>query len=288
MRHAKRRSPDRLDIEGNLMGLRIASLNAWGGKLHAPLMPYLAEVDADLLCLQEVVRTPDATGEWMFYRDRDVELPQRANLFDEVAQILPGHHAFFSPTARGDLFDGEDRILSSEFGLATYARKSLPVIGQVSDFIHGDFSAHGWGPHPRARNAHAVRVHDYKGDKTFTVIQLHGLRDPEGKGDTPARDAQADRLVELIDRIRRPGEALIVCGDFNLLPDSRTFDWLKAIGLTDLVTTRGFTDTRTSHYAKPGRYADYMLVSSEVEIARFDVVAEPEVSDHRALLLELA
>lgn len=269
------------------MGLRIISLNAWGGKLHAPLMPYLADARADVLCLQEVVRTPDTTSEWMFYRGHGEELPQRANLFDEVAATLPDHQAFFSPTAHGDLFDAEDRILSSEFGLATYVRKSLPVIGQLSDFIHGDFSAHGWGPHPRARNAHAVRVHDYEADRTVTVIQLHGLRDPDGKGDTPARDAQADRLVELIERIRRPGEALIVCGDFNLLPDSRTFAWLAAIGLTDLVTTRGHTDTRTSHYAKPGRYADYMLVSPEVEVARFDVVAEPEVSDHRALLLEL-
>lgn len=269
------------------MGLRIVSLNAWGGKLHQPLMPYLAGVEADILCLQEVVRTPEATGGWMFYRDHDVELPQRANLFDEVAQILPDHQAFFSPTARGDLFDEGNRILSSEFGLSTHVRKTLPVISQLSDFIHGDFSPRGWGPHPRARNAHAVRVYDYQGDKALTVVQLHGLRDPEGKGDTLARDAQADRLVELIDRIRRPGEPLIVCGDFNLLPDSRTFAWLNAIGLTDLVTSRGFTDTRTSHYAKPGRYADYMLVSPEVEVAHFDVMTAPEVSDHRALLLEL-
>ena len=269
------------------MGLRIVSLNAWGGKLHAPLMPFVAGVGADILCLQEVVRTPDATCEWMFYRDHDVELPQRANLFDEVARTLPDHQAFFSPTARGELFDEQNRILASEFGLSTHARKTLPVIGQVSDFIHGDFSPHGWGLHPRARNAHAVRVYDYAGDKAVTVVQLHGLRDPEGKGDTPARDAQADRLVELIDRIRRRGEALVVCGDFNLLPGSRTFAWLNAIGLTDLVTSRGFTDTRTSHYAKPGRYADYMLVSPEVEIVAFDVMAAPEVSDHRALLLEL-
>ena len=34
--------------------MRILSLNAWGGKLHSPLMKYLADVDADVLCLQEV------------------------------------------------------------------------------------------------------------------------------------------------------------------------------------------------------------------------------------------
>jgi hypothetical protein len=54
------------------------------------------------------------------------------------------------------------------------------------------------------------------------------------------------------------------------------------------VTSRGHTDTRTSHYTKEGRYADYMLVTSNVDVGLFDVVEQPEVSDHRALLLEIA
>ena len=36
--------------------------------LHAPLLAYLAGVDADVYCLQEVVRAPDARGEWLTYR----------------------------------------------------------------------------------------------------------------------------------------------------------------------------------------------------------------------------
>jgi endonuclease/exonuclease/phosphatase family metal-dependent hydrolase len=87
--------------------------------------------------------------------------------------------------------------------------------------------------------------------------------------------------------LRQPGEGLIVCGDLNLLPDSETFAILAELGLTDLVTTRGFTDTRTSRYPKDGRYADYLLVTPEVTVETFDVVATPEVSDHRALLLEI-
>jgi endonuclease/exonuclease/phosphatase family metal-dependent hydrolase len=78
---------------------------------------------------------------------------------------------------------------------------------------------------------------------------------------------------------------LIVCGDFNVLPESRLFEALAGLGLKDLVTTRGFHDTRTSHYAKPVRFADYLLVSDEVAVLSFDVVESPEVSDHRPLLL---
>jgi hypothetical protein len=56
------------------------------------------------------------------------------------------------------------------------------------------------------------------------------------------------------------------------------------VGLVDLV---GTADTRTSRYAKPVRHASYLLVSDPAAVRRFAVVAEPEVSDHRALLLDL-
>lgn len=44
--------------------------------------------------------------------------------------------------------------------------------------------------------------------------------------------------------------------------------------------------TRTSHYAKPGRFADYMLVNARVAVRSFSVVTYPEVSDHCPLVLE--
>ncbi len=266
--------------------LRIVSLNAWGGNLHAPLMRYLSDVDADVICLQEVARAPSSRQDWLTYRDHGVALQQRANLFDEIRAALPGHDGFFAPTARGDLFDG-DRAIPSEFGLATFVRTSLTVIAQAQDFVHGAFSPDGWGPHPRARNAHCLRLFNHEDGYSITIAQMHGLRDVAGKGDTLARDAQTRALIELIGRVWRGDERLVVCGDFNVLPDSRMFGALGRLGLTDLITSRGHSDTRTSYYGKPGRFADYMLVTPDIEVIRFDAVAEPEVSDHRALLLEM-
>ncbi|MDW5313391.1 endonuclease/exonuclease/phosphatase family protein [Rhizobium sp. PL01] len=268
------------------MVLRVVSLNAWGGQLHEPLMRYVVDVDADVLCLQEVVRTQTSPADWLQYRDQAVELWQRANMFEEIGAALPGHDAFFAPTARGELFhDGS--IVTSEFGLATFVRKSLAVIGQAQDFVHGTFSPDGWGPHPRPRNAHCLRLFSYEYGFSFTVAQMHGLRDIAGKGDLPVRDAQTKALINLIERLWPGDERLVVCGDFNVLPDNRMFGALAALGLTDLVTSRGHTDTRTSHYEKAGRFADYMLVTPDVEVVTFDAVGEPEVSDHRALLLEM-
>ena len=268
------------------MTLRIVSLNAWGGALHEPLMRYLVDVDADVLCLQEVVRASSTQSDWLIYRDTGMELPQRANLFEEIKAALPSHDAFFCPVARGELFDG-DRRLASEFGLATFVRKSYPVVGQALGFVHGEFSTDGWGAHPRSRNAHCIRLFDFHGGFPITIAQMHGLRDPDGKGDTPARQHQAKALVDLIRQVWPGEERLVACGDFNVLPGSVTFEALAALGLSDLITSRGHNDTRTSHYRKEPRFADYMLVTPTVEVVAFDAVAEPEVSDHRALLLDL-
>lgn len=268
------------------MLVRILSLNAWGGRLHDRLIPYLAEADPDVLCLQEVVHTSNVEAEWLTYRDHGLELPQRANLFREVSEALPSHQAFFCPAARGDLY-ASDASFPSEWGLATFVKRSYPVIGQVQDFVHGDFSPTGFGMHPRARNAHGVRLFDYETLSAITIVHMHGLRELSGKEDTPARDAQAKALADVIVRTRRIGDRLVVCGDFNVLPASATFEPLRNLGLTDLVTSRGHSDTRTSFYKKSPRFADYMLVSANVEICSFEVVGAPEVSDHRALLLDL-
>lgn len=267
--------------------MKILSLNCWGGMLHAPLVAFLPAVDADIYFLQEVPRAPEPQPEWLVYREGDKTLDQRSELYREIAALLPGHDGRFFPAASGPLDDGA-RVHRSEFGLATYVRAGYSVIGEAAAFVHGAFSPDGWGEHPRARNAHCVRLHDHAAGRAITLAQVHGLRDPDGKGDTPAREAQARRLIDLVEQVRDPGDPLVVCGDFNLLPESSTFAMLRdAFGLIDLVTSRGFTDTRTSHYAKPGRYADYMLVTPDVPVAAFDVVATPEVSDHRPLLLEI-
>jgi endonuclease/exonuclease/phosphatase family metal-dependent hydrolase len=261
-------------------------LNGWGGKLHDQLIDYIGAAPPDILCLQEVVHTPLSTRDWLDYRDGDHVLPQRANFYLDVTRALPDHNATFCPAAQGVLWDG-DQTVPSQWGLATFVRKAFPMIGQIQSFIHKGYAPDGYGDHPRSRNAHAVRLFDYERNWPVSIVHTHGLRDLNGKMDTPERLAQARKLAELAKRISEPGDRLVVCGDFNVEPDSGTFDILREIGLTDLVTSRGFSGTRNSHYTKPGRFADYMLVNDAVTVIDFDVVSDPEVSDHCPLLLEI-
>ena len=266
--------------------MRIICLNGWGGKLHDALAAYIRSASPDVLCLQEVVHTPASEKDWLDYRDGDHILPQRANFFRDIAEALPDHVATFCPAAQGDLWDG-DQVIPSQWGLATFVHKRFPVIGQIQAFVHKTFSPDGYGDHPRSRNAHAVRLYDFERDWPISIIHTHGLRDLKGKMDTPERLAQAHKLAGLATAVAEPGDRIVLCGDFNVEPDSETFGILRRIGLNDLVTGGGHSSTRSSHYKKPGRFADYMLVNDAVVVKRFEIVTDPEVSDHCPLLLEI-
>lgn len=266
--------------------MNIMCLNGWGGKLHDVLLPYLKQTAPDILCLQEVVHSPETDKDWLTYRDGDHVLAQRANFFRDVVRVLPDHAAMFCPAARGVLWDGEQAI-PSQWGLATFVHRSLLVVGQIQGFVHKDFSPVGYGDHPRSRSAHGVRVFDYRSNRPVSVTHMHGLRDLRGKMDTPERAAQARKLRDLSRHMSEPDDLAVICGDFNVEPNSQTLSILSDAGMTELVTGRGFKGTRNTQYKKPGRFADYMLINREDAVESFDVVYDPEVSDHCPLILEI-
>ncbi len=266
--------------------MKVMCLNGWGGKLHEKLLPYLENSEPDVLCLQEVIHSPESSKDWLTYRDGDHVLAQRANFFRDVSNALPDHVAIFCPAAQGVLWD-QDQPVPSQWGLATFVRRSLPIIGQIQGFVHKGFSPAGYGDHPRSRSAHGVRVYDDSAGRSVSITHMHGLRDLNGKMDTPERAAQARRLLDLSRQISEPGDVVVVCGDFNVEPGSETLAILADAGLHELVTARGIESTRTTHYKKPGRFADYMLVNRVDAVTSFDVIHDPEVSDHCPLVLQL-
>jgi endonuclease/exonuclease/phosphatase family metal-dependent hydrolase len=264
---------------------RLVSLNAWGGALFDELAGWLRGCDADVVCLQEVTRTPGLRGP-THYADADRSLPQRADLYDDVTDLLPHHHGHFAPSDAGPVVAPDEATHRQQFGIATFVHRRHRHLGHTTRFVHGTFTDHDhWPNADRPRVAHATRLHHHPSGRQLTVVHLHGLRDPAGKADTPARIAQAERLAELIDDTRHPGDLTIVCGDLNVLPDSATFAVLAEIGLTELIGPR---DTRTRHYPKPVRHASYVLVSDPEPVTAVRALATPEVSDHRIIQLDLA
>jgi endonuclease/exonuclease/phosphatase family metal-dependent hydrolase len=264
--------------------VRIVSLNAWGGAMFDELSAWLPRSGADVVCLQEVTRTPGLAG-WSRFDDSERSLPQRADLFEDVRALLPRHQGIFLASDAGPVRGGDGRVHRQDFGVAAFVGAALPLVGHHSSFVHGSFVDHArWPSSNRPRVAQAVRLIDRGAARGVTVVHLHGLRDARGKGDTTARRAQARQLADLVAATRAADDLTVVCGDLNVLPDSETFDVLGALGLFDLV---GTADTRTTRYSKAVRHASYLLVSDPSAVRSFDVLAEPEVSDHRVLQLDL-
>ena len=75
----------------------------------------------------------------------------------------------------------------------------------------------------------------------------HGIRQPGGKLDTPDRKLQCANLINGLKRFRELGEPLVVAGDFNLLPDSATFQELERMGLVNLVVQNGITVAKANN-----------------------------------------
>ena len=268
--------------------MRFVSLNAWGGQVWSALQDWVPEVAPDILCLQEVTRAPVPSPDWLRYVDPNRDLDQRANLFGDISALLPDHQAYFAPATRGTLHYDAGQGFASEHGQAVWVARHLAVTEQCQGFVHGQFRPDGWGPEPVSRTMQIMRVCDPASGGQVVFAHFHGLRDPSGKGDIPARAAQAQAALDALLAFRVPEEPLILAGDFNLQPDSETFEIWAPLRLKNLIIDYGVTDTRTGLYSKPGRFADYLLASPDIKIDRFSVPDRPEVSDHRPLLLDFS
>jgi hypothetical protein len=154
--------------------MRIVSLNAWGGTMFDQLTSWLPGWGADVLCLQEVTRTPGEDG-WTSFSDAERELPQRANLFRDVCHLLDRHQGSFVASDAGPVIGGGGILRHQDFGLAVFVDERFPVVGQVTDFVHGSFVDHqAWPSSGRPRLAQGIRLIDRRDQRSVAVVHVHG------------------------------------------------------------------------------------------------------------------
>jgi endonuclease/exonuclease/phosphatase family metal-dependent hydrolase len=252
--------------------MKLICLNTWGGRAGRDrLLAFLdAHRDADFVCLQEIWSAPydglegaPAGGVPLSHDEIMVTGKQ------EIGALLDGHRVFFHPHHLDD------------YGLMTLVSKRLDVVESGDVFVHrergyvpeGDIGHH-------ARNVQFVTVATAQG--RVSVMNFHGLWNGQGKRDSGDRLAQSRRLVDFL---AGRGEPFVLCGDFNLAPDTKSLKMLEAASLRNLVAEFGVSSTRTSLYTRPGKFADYVFVSADVEVRGFRVLPD-EVSDHAPLMLE--
>lgn len=240
--------------------MKLITLNTWGGRVHKPLLKFLSEYqDIDIFCFQEIYHnsTKEIVGS-EYYDDS-------FNLHSDIKNILIEHNGYFRPS------------FGETYGLSIFVKKDIKITGEGDLLIYDVPGYITGGNHPR--NLHWIEFN--KDDNRITVVNVHGLWNGNGKTDTPDRLEQSRRIKEFIDSIK--GEK-VLCGDFNLLPDTESVKILES-GMKNLIKEYGITSTRSSLYTKPVKYADYIFTSPEIEVKDFKVLQD-EVSDHLPLLLE--
>ena len=262
--------------------MKLVSLNTWGSRLGDSLLDWLRQARADVYCLQEVFRGPTLTNKAL--SDGDGHTID-ADSFGTLQRALPDYQGWFSAGSRGYINDSTWLDQPFEYGLALFTHPSLSVIAQRSLLVHGPFRQDGRGHPPLSRAAQAVRCVGPMG--SFSIGNLHGLWQPNKKKDSGLRNQQARRFRDLLASISQPGEPLVAAGDFNVLPDSATFEVLGELGLSDLNRRFDIHCTRSELYQKPVRYADYLLANEYSKVAGLHVVRQPIVSDHCPLVLQL-
>lgn len=257
--------------------MKLITLNIWGGKVYEPLMSFVEEhaKDTDVFCFQEVLfgsqanYTPLCKG--------------RMNVCSEIEKRLPDFIALtYRAPEEAPYFESELLAGDTHPGQAIFVRKALNIMDKGGfRSYQGDIPAGADFGGKMTGSCQWVCLQDGNAEDV-TIMNLHGLwQTKTEKIDTPERIAQSRVLRDFMNA--RNGKK-ILCGDFNLKPDGESIRILEQ-GMTNLVKKFGITSTRSGFYTKPDKFADYILVSPEIQVRHFEVLQDA-ASDHLPLLLD--
>ena len=244
--------------------MKLISLNTWSGRKSKEIGDFLdAKQDVDIFCLQEVHH--NAEGKENIWLD-GTNLAQ----LDFLQSHLPDYDLLYHP------------YLGDWWGLAMFIKKELAVADQGEVFVHKE---KGWNYELEvhghtAKNLQYATLATENGPRT--IINFHGLWNGQGKDDSPERIVQTQNIIAFLKTLENP---YILAGDFNLNPTTESMNLLEAHGMRNLIKEYGYTSTRTPLYEKEGKFADYVMVSGDIETLDFTVLPDV-VSDHSPLYLE--
>ena len=242
--------------------MKLISLNVWGGAISKPLLEFLNKNrDVDFFLFQEMHHKATSKTNW--------DNRGNPNLFEDMRQVLQTHDGYFASAESG------------EYGLAGFIKKGIDLIetGDIFVYRHRDAMSDDDATN-LGRNLQYFKIGS---EKTFTLMNFHGLWTGTGKNDTEDRINQSKRIVEFAKSLS--GD-FILAGNFNLLPHTESIKILEDIGVRNLIKDYGIINTRTSYYTKTSdKFADYAFTTPNIKVKDFKILPD-EVSDHAAMYLE--
>lgn len=243
--------------------MKILQLNIWGGRLGKQIIDLLEREQPDVVCFQEATQIPG--GHAFLFADLN-EIKERTNY----------PYEFF--TAQ---FGFKHMRRQVKMGLATLSK--VPFVDTHAFFTrleyNDDFEFAMTDVDYNVRALQHVVV-EYNGKK-INILNHHGHHIPDHKNGDAETVRQCTEIAEYIKKLEGPS---VLCGDFNLAPDSESVKILERV-LSNPIHDLGVTTTRTTLTHKT-EICDYIFVSPELGDVHLKVL-DDIASDHKALTITL-
>ncbi|HRY31322.1 MAG TPA: endonuclease/exonuclease/phosphatase family protein [Candidatus Paceibacterota bacterium] len=247
--------------------MKIITLNTWGGKIKEPLFDFLKQnKDIEVFCFQEIFKG-GLTEEMENLTNISDANP---SLYEDIVKILPNHVGIFCP------------VYKESYGTAIFVKKDIQILEQGDVFLYENktFPNSDEPDADNSRKMQRVKLNTTNG--ILNIFNLHGHWVRGSKEDTSNRLEQSNIILDQISKSVGP---IILCGDFNLKPDTQSIKMIED-KMVNLIRKYNIKTTRTKLYTKSEKFADYIFVSSDIKEKIFKVLPYV-VSDHTALLLEI-
>lgn len=250
----------------------------------------------DVFCFQEILRCKKL-----------LPLEYRTTLYSDLAKILSDfkgvyclvqeHITWFSDYERPVTYP---KSIGLSYGLAMFVRSAFSFtsgttwIYRHKNALLDDMSKRKdarLSPHffRKAPDAMQHCIISRPAQPPLVIANLHGLWYPGTKGDSPNRLKQS-RII--IDALSRMSGDTILCGDFNLMPNTKSIRMIESAGYHNLITEYKIPDTRGPINKKMWNdvqtFADFCFVSPGVKVKKFTVPQTIAVSDHLPMILDIA
>jgi endonuclease/exonuclease/phosphatase family metal-dependent hydrolase len=241
--------------------VKLIQANIWGGKLGQQITDFLKAEKPDFVCMQEVNDLEGRSG------------TKRFATLDEIKEGAGFGEAFMSPSYS---FSYMERAL--HYGNAILSK--LPFTTAKTIFTRGEHKRNFdvMKNDGNIRNLQLVTAN--VGGKKLHLLNHHGHHVPGSKMGNEETLRQMRIIAEVIDGLDGP---IILCGDFNLAPDSESLAVIND-KLTNLSIANHLTNTYTE-LAENQVVCDYIFVNSQIKVKYFEM-SKTLVSDHSALILE--
>ena len=250
--------------------MKIIQLNAWLGRVNGPLVRFLQQESADIVCLQEA---------YMPNKNMLSAFADQYNFLDQIRAtgLYPYEHFAknWAVPVGGALMQEGDMILS-KYPISCAQQQ------HISGHYHERHTAADTIANTRVWQACQIAIN---GKQLSVANHQAYITGTDSMGDATTA-TKMEKVAQLINTLPRP---LIFCGDLNINPKSPALKMLDQCGLRNLTVEHKLPTTLSSLHRAPlpdrNQVAcDYILTSPDIVVKSF-YASDELVSDHKALIL---